>query len=75
MTSNSLITNPVITNLATANPVGKSIPRTDEERRKQADTRRPMLFRKMLVFDMDEKIDLDDLLRKQLNRERANGSQ
>jgi hypothetical protein len=52
----------------------KAMPKTDEERRKQADTRRPMLFRKMLMFDMDEKIDLDDLLRKQLNKERANGS-
>ena len=41
-------------------------PNNDEERRKQADTRRPMLFRKMIMFDMDERIDLDNLLRKQL---------
>ena len=41
-------------------------PSSDEERRKAADTRRPMLFRRMLVFDMDEKVDLDALLRKQL---------
>ena len=41
-------------------------PNNDEERRKQADTRRPMLFRKMIMFDMDERVDLDNLLRKQL---------
>jgi hypothetical protein len=42
---------------------------TDEELRKKADARRPMLVRKMLMFDMDDRIDLDALYRKQLNPE------
>ena len=49
-----------------SNPQGKPQPKTDEERRKQANERRPMIMRRMLVFNMDEKIDLDALLRKQL---------
>ena len=43
-------------------------PKTDEERRKQADERRPMIMRRILVWDMDEKLDLEELFRKQLAR-------
>ena len=56
------------------NPEGKPIPQTDEERRKLADGRRPALFKRMLVFDMDEHVDLDALLRKQLHgKEQSDG--
>jgi hypothetical protein len=50
------------------NPQGKTQPSTDEERRKQADERRPMIMRRMLVWDMNEKVDLETRFRKQLAR-------
>jgi hypothetical protein len=43
-------------------------PPDDEARRKQADGRRPMIMRRILVWDMDEKLDLEDRFRKQLAR-------
>jgi hypothetical protein len=44
------------------------LPATDEERRKQADGRRPMMMRRILVWDMDEKLDLEARFRRQLER-------
>jgi hypothetical protein len=44
-------------------------PPDDEARRKQADERRPMIMRRILVWDMDEKLDLEDRFRRQLRGE------
>jgi hypothetical protein len=51
-----------------SNPQGKSQPTTDAERRKQADQRRPMIMRRILIWNMDEKVDLEKRFREQLAR-------
>jgi hypothetical protein len=54
--------------LTESNPQGNKFPITDEARRKQADERRPMIIRRILVWDMDEKVDLEKRFREQLAR-------
>jgi hypothetical protein len=36
-------------------------PKNDEERRKQADARRPLIMRRILICGMDDPLDLDRL--------------